>query len=181
MRGHKGCARCEWPQGKASQLGRNAGIGALSRSGSRRRTLSAVMSAGRNKMGVQCGTGRPFSGGTPPTTHSQHAGAHWYTCRCIHACTHAAWCSQRYSAFLLGIPSHLPPECLCQDNCHACCASLFDRELPPMPSLHQFPQGDWEAGEHSWCLGELRLRVWDSALHCRGASLQANHWLFTNS
>lgn len=72
MWGHKGCcARCEWPQGKASQLGRNAGIGALCRSGSRR-ALGAVMSAGKkNKIGAQCGTGSAFSGSTPPTTCSR--------------------------------------------------------------------------------------------------------------
>lgn len=50
MRGQRGCcACCEWPQGKVSQLGWNAGTEALCRPGSSR-ALGAVMSAGgRNK------------------------------------------------------------------------------------------------------------------------------------
>lgn len=72
MRGQRGCcACCEWPQGKASQLGWNAGTEALCRPGSRR-ALGAVMSAGGEiKIGKQRGTGRAFRRSTAATHRVQ--------------------------------------------------------------------------------------------------------------
>lgn len=76
MRGQRGCGTCcEWPQGKASQLGWNAGTEALCRPGSGR-ALGAVMSAGGEiKIGKQHGTGRAFRRSTAAihTVQQRHA------------------------------------------------------------------------------------------------------------
>ncbi len=118
MWGHKGCAHREWPQGKASQLGRNAGTGALCRSCCRR-TLGAVMSAGHDEMGVQWG----LSVGAHHPPHAASTLGQTNTCSFIfiHASTYTV--TSMMQPNMRGIPAHIPPRICMWRNCHACWAA----------------------------------------------------------